>query len=167
VGLDVAGRHSPGIQRQDHVIDLAEPPLSLRHDPRLKGAITIPGNTEPDRPGRRGHRLVITAIAGIARAVSGRVALHIPQVIIELGAQRPLQHRPGQLAQQPARAVHRHPGGVGIGQHTVDCLRADQIRQPGRCRPFFAARLLLAVIGRQAIRDHLHHCRLLVCIHGE
>jgi hypothetical protein len=99
VRLDVAGGHAAGIQRQDHVIDLAEPPLPFRHDLRLEGAITVAGNPDPDRPGRRGHRFVITAVAGIARAVPRRVAFHIPQVVIELGAQRPLQHRLGQLAQ--------------------------------------------------------------------
>src|SRR6266851_5264371 len=147
---------------------LSTVPPSLSHDPRLKGAITIPGDAEPDRPGRRGHGLVITAITGIARAVSGRVALHISQVIIELGAQRPLQHRPGQLIQKPARAVQGHPGLLGVGQHPVDRLRADQVRQPlGRYLLRAGHDGLVRALVRQALRDDLHHCRLLVCVHDE
>ena len=34
--LDVAGRHPAGVERQDQLVDLPEPPRPFRHDPRLE-----------------------------------------------------------------------------------------------------------------------------------
>jgi hypothetical protein len=53
---------------------------------KIKRAITVTRHPDAHWPGRRGHRLVIAAITGITRAIAGRVALHISQVVIELGA---------------------------------------------------------------------------------
>jgi hypothetical protein len=54
--------------------------------PRLEGAVAVAGHADAHRPGGRGHRLAVAAVAGITRPVPGRVSFHVAQVIIELGS---------------------------------------------------------------------------------
>jgi hypothetical protein len=163
VRLDVAGGHAARVQREDHVIDLPGPPPPLRDDDRLEGGVTVAGHIDADRPGRGRDGLLVAAVTRVPGPVPGRIALHVTQVIIELGAQRPLQHRPGDLAQQPARAVDRHPGRLGVAQHPVDRLRADQLRQPLLRRQRLQRRpgqqgflLLIHLAGARAVLDIRH-----------
>ena len=57
------------------------------------------------------HSLAAMAVAGNARAVPGRIAMVIAQVISDLDIQGPLQDRLGDLGQQTVGAVDRGTGG--------------------------------------------------------
>jgi transposase len=106
VRADLAGGQPPGIQRQDHFIHPGQPPLPLADDLRLERA--VPAARHPDghlagAPGQ--HRLGPGAVAHVPRR---RLAvLFMPQVLGHLLVQRGLQHRLGQLFQQPVRAGQR------------------------------------------------------------
>ena len=54
---DVAGGQTAGIQRQNDLIDVGQPPLPLRHDHRLEVALTIPGHFDGDLTRVGQHRL--------------------------------------------------------------------------------------------------------------
>ena len=72
-----------------------------------------------DRPGGGQHGLAAMAVAGIAHAVPGRIAMVIAQVISDLDIQGPLQDRLGDLGQQTVGAVDRGTGGLGISQQRI------------------------------------------------
>ena len=46
--LDIPGRHATRVQRQDHVIDIADPPRPLRHDRGLERAVPVTRHLDID-----------------------------------------------------------------------------------------------------------------------
>jgi len=106
VRADLPGGQALGIQRQHHLIDTRKPPLALADDLRLKRAIPVPWNLDGHLARRLGqHRLGPGAIAHVPRR---RLAvLVMAQVLGQLLVQRRLQHRLGQLLEQPIRAGQR------------------------------------------------------------
>ena len=75
---------------------------------RLERAGPVTRNVDLDLPRRLGeHRLRSGAVADVARPGTGRVVLLIAQVLGHLLVQRGLEHRLGQLLEQPVRAGQR------------------------------------------------------------
>src|SRR6187200_3262343 len=92
--LDVAGREPAGVERQDHLVDLPEPPRPFRHDLRLERAIPVARHVDRDRSIRSGNRLASTAITGVARTDAGGVIAGIAELVGHLGLQGALNLDP-------------------------------------------------------------------------
>src|SRR5680860_1711479 len=63
VVTDVAHRHPARIQRDDHLVQAAEPALTLGHQMRLEGRRPVPRNVQPELPDLAGDGLGGAAIA--------------------------------------------------------------------------------------------------------
>ena len=107
VGLDLAGGQALGDQRDDQVIDPAQPPLPLGHDRRREAGIPVPRHRDLHRPHVGDHRLGPVPVAGVPAIPPGRVMPRVSQVGIHLVFQGTLEHDLGQPAQQAARARAR------------------------------------------------------------
>ena len=108
VRADLAGGQALGIQRQHHLIHPDQPPLTLPHDLRLERAIPVPRHLDADlataprsAPSWAGCR------CARSRPIAGRAVLLMAEMLGHLLVQRRLQHRLGQLLQQPVRAGQR------------------------------------------------------------
>jgi hypothetical protein len=73
-----------------------QPPLPLRDDLRAKAAAAVPGHRDPHPDPPQYHGLGAVAMAGVPPAVAPRVALHVPEMIVE-----PLPRRTGPERAQP------------------------------------------------------------------
>ena len=165
--VDVPGSHPAGVKRQDHLIDLADPPLPLHHDLRLECRFPVPRHCDPRRARRRAERLAVRAVPGIPRPVPRRVSLHVTQVIVHFRAQRPLDNPGRQLPDQPARPVQQRNAGVlRIGNHLVDRRVADEIRQPSRRGFLRGQHHFLQTLARHALSDDFLHLLGLFCAHS-
>jgi hypothetical protein len=139
---DLPGGQALGIQRQDDLVDPGQPPLPLLHDLRLERPGPVPRHVDLHLAGRLGqHRLRSRAVPHVPRLGPGQAVLLMPQVLGDLLIQRRLQHRFGQLLQQPVRA--------GQGQAL---LPGPAHQLPGRRLFGGRFRLLLA-------RSHIVQCR--------
>ena len=99
---DVPHGHAVRVQADDHVIQAAgDPPGPLGHQQRLEAAGPVPRHRQAHRAHPGLHRLGDGAVAvvPVAAAAAGPVVPLIAQVRGQLRLQRPLQHRPDQLAE--------------------------------------------------------------------
>ena len=105
VRADLPGRQALGIQRQHDLIDAGQPPLPLAHDLRLERARPGPA-ARRSPPGRWPRSAPSWAGCRSGRCPSRHrlAVLLMAQVLGHLLVQRRLQHRLGQLLQQPVRA---------------------------------------------------------------
>ena len=109
---DVAHAHPVRIQRDDHVVQAAgDPPRALRDQQRLEGPGPVPRHLQRDRPDPGLDGLGDAPVPGVPRPVPGRIVPPVTQVRGQLGLQRPLQHRPHQLAEHRALAGQPQPPG--------------------------------------------------------
>ena len=95
------------------------------------------------------------AVTGVTRAAADRIASHNP-VLGELVAPRPLEHRPGHLAQQPVRAQQLRALGLRATQQLVGELLVNQRRitvRPAACRHHFS-------VGHRMIPSEFHGLRV-------
>ncbi len=122
VRADLAGRQALGIQRQHDLIDPGQPPLPLLDDLRLERAVPVAGHLDRYLPAALGqHRLGPGPVPHVPRIITGRAVLVMTEMLGHLLIQRRLQHRLGQLPEQPVRAGQRHallpgPGHQLLGQ---------------------------------------------------
>ena len=124
--LDVAQRHSAGIQRNDHVIQAADSALTLGHQPRDERAVTIPRNLQRNRAGLGLHRLGRAAVAGVGQQPARRVALLVPQMLGQFGGQSPLQRQFDQPRQYPALTGQRNLASIDLSQQGIHRARRPQ-----------------------------------------
>jgi hypothetical protein len=137
VRLDVAGRHSPRVQRQDHVVEVPDTTGTLRHDNRLERTVPVTRHLDVDRPVTRRHRLRRLPVPGIPRAVAGRVAGLVPEMVRHLDLQGAFEDRFRHLVQQtvdPVDPVDRRPGRFRVLQQSVDRLGRESLGDPPRRR---------------------------------
>ena len=138
---DLAGGQALGIQRQHHLIDPRQPPLPLADDLRLERAIAVPRHPDRHLAAALGqHRLSPGAVTHIPGLAGRRAVLVMAQVLGQLLVQRRLQHRLGQLLEQPIRAGQRQAPLPGPGHQLLRHL-------------FLSGRLPLALLG------HIAQCR--------
>ena len=111
---DVPHGHAVRVQADDHVVQAAgDPPGPLGHQQRLERAGPVPRHGQRHRPDPGLHRLGDGAVAVVTvAAAAGPVVPLIAQVRGQLGLQRPLQHRPHQLAEHRALAGQPQPAGL-------------------------------------------------------
>jgi hypothetical protein len=129
---DVASRHAAGIQRQDHVLDLAQAAFAFGHDRRGEGAVAVTRHFELDRARGGQHGFAAVPIAGIARSVAGWIAVLIAQMIGDFDIQSAFEHGFSHLRKQPIRAIDWNTGCLGISQQGIHCRRRQQLGQLGR-----------------------------------
>ena len=109
---DIPHGHAVRVEADDHVVQAAgDPPRALGDQHRLEGAGPVPRHGQRHRPDPGLHRLGDGAVAGVPRVMPGRVVPAVTQVRGQLGLQRPLQHRPHQLAEHRPLAGQPQPPG--------------------------------------------------------
>jgi hypothetical protein len=144
VRADLPGGQALGIERQHDLVHLGQSSLPFAHDLRLERAGPIPRHVDLDWAGVLGqHRFRPGAVADIARSGTSRIVLLIAQVLGHLLAQRGLEHRLGQLLEQPVRTSQRQTLAKRTSS-TAACCSAD-------CSAsfFFAMPSSVVVIRRQ------------------
>jgi len=122
VRADLARGQALGIQRQHDLIDPGQPPLPFPGDLRPGRAMPVAGHLDRYLPAGLGqHCLGPGPVPHVPRIITGRAVLVMTEMLGHLLIQRRLQHRLGQLLQQPIRAGQRHallpgPGHQLLGQ---------------------------------------------------
>jgi len=108
---DLSGGQPTGIQRQDDLVDLGESSLSFTDDDGFEGAFPVAGHLQRDlTTGVGQHRLGPRSVADVGRVPgTGCPVLFMPQVLSHLLVQRRLQHRLGELLEQPVRPGQGQP----------------------------------------------------------
>jgi len=83
IGLDVACREAPRIQRDDLLVKPLKPALALAHDPRLKAPVTITGRIEV-----LDDEKATTALGFLRRAIAhyGGYGITVEQLITDNGS---------------------------------------------------------------------------------
>ena len=100
MALDLTDRHSPGVERDDFVVEAIQARLAFGHDLRLEAAVAVARHLDLDRPILGQHRLGVGPVAVVAGPSAGGIALLITKMVRQLGAQRPLEQRLLQLLEQ-------------------------------------------------------------------
>ena len=120
----VARRQSPGVEREDLVVEPLKAALAFADDLRLKAAVTVAGRVDLDLPVLGDQRLRCRAVARVPRAAGRLLVRLVADVVGQLDLHRALHEALGQLGEQPAG-----PGDLllrrGAGEQLVDHLVAD------------------------------------------
>jgi hypothetical protein len=129
---DLTGRQTLRRQRDHHVLNPGQSPLTLLHDLRLEAAVPVTGHADVNRTDLGQHHLAPHPVTGVTAVVAGRVTLVIPQVVGELTVQRRFQDPFGQLLQQTACTGQLQPRRAGLFHQLVDELGVDPVIRPRR-----------------------------------
>ena len=119
--LDFAHRHAAGVKAQDFIVEAVKPGLAFGDEPRLEGSSPVAGNRNLDFPLFRQKRLRTGAVAAVAAAPAGRIALLVAQMLRQLRAQRPLDQSLLELLEKPVFARQILGPGV-VPQGLIDQL---------------------------------------------
>jgi hypothetical protein len=107
VPLDVAGRHPAGVEREDLLVEAVEGAAVFGHDPRLEAALTVARQLDRDRSVRCAQRLRRRPVAPVRLPLRRLRARRIAEMLLQLGAGRPLDQPLAQLLINPSRPVNR------------------------------------------------------------
>src|SRR6266545_3292047 len=99
--LDLPGRHPARVQREDLLVEAVERAAVLGHDPRLKRRVTVTWQLDRDRPVDRAQRLRRRPVAPIRLLLRRLGARRVAEMLLQLGAGRPLDQTTPQLVDQP------------------------------------------------------------------
>jgi hypothetical protein len=97
-------RPSAGVEAQNLVVEAIEPPLALADQLWLEAAGPVARDRDLNLSVLGQERLRAAAVAAVAAAAAGRIALLIPQVLGQLGAERAFDQRLLQPLEKPALA---------------------------------------------------------------
>lgn len=125
VVLDVSYGHAPGVEADDHVVDVGEPARSFGRHCRQEGAVTVPGDSNIDGPVVRIDSFGVGTVAGVVLTSSFLavpVAVLVAEVGVHLGVEAPVDRG---LEQAPDKVV----GVGGGGAKLVDELRHFRVGQ--------------------------------------
>lgn len=124
MGLNLAGRHAAGAERDHLVVEAGQTALAFGHDLGLERPVTVARDTEIEWPGVGGEalgRVPVSAVSGAA--AFGRVLL-VAEVGAHLGLERALDQASGELFDEAA-------GGedlcriVALGEKLVEEFEVD------------------------------------------
>jgi hypothetical protein len=121
-------RHAAGVEAEDPLVEAGQPGLALGDQLRLERALAVARSPDVDRPELGLHRLRRRAVADVAGAAGRRLPGRVAQVLAQLGAERRLDHTPGELRHKPAR-----PGylvGLKPLQRPLELLGGQQTGEP-------------------------------------
>jgi hypothetical protein len=89
--LDIAHRHPAGIERDDHLVQPAQAPLTGRHQTRGEAPVAVSRDGKLNIASDRGHRLGERSIAGVVVKRGFRIASFVADVLGQLRLQAPLE----------------------------------------------------------------------------
>jgi hypothetical protein len=128
---DLAVAHTPGVHRDDLLVEVGESPLVLPDKLGIEASLAIPWNLQRQFTGAGHHRFPAIAVA----AVGGLVLA--AQMVVHLGIQGALGQRLLQLVEQATRVK----GSLGLGssqQLVEDRVRYRRLFASGHgAAPFF------------------------------
>jgi len=104
MALDLANRHAARVEAENLLVKAVEPGLALGNQQRLEAAGPIAGDGNLDLAivGQDGLRA--GAVAAVATAAAGRIALLVAEMFAQLRTQRALDQRFLQLLEKPVRS---------------------------------------------------------------
>src|SRR6218665_3082772 len=94
VMLDAADAPPAGLERDDDLVQLRQPPAAGRNQTRRERPVAVPGDAQLDLPGRGAHRLRERPVPRVTGQRRLRVALLIADVLGQLNLQPPLPADP-------------------------------------------------------------------------
>lgn len=124
---DIAHRHPAGVQADDHLVQPTDPSGALGHQRRGERAVPIPRGVQVDHADLGGDPARGDPVAGVARAVAGRVVLLVPQMVGQLSTHTPLQDGLEHLGQEPARAGQRDTPLISGRQELINQLVVEHL----------------------------------------
>ena len=124
---DIAYRHPPGIQADNHRIQAIEAPLSFTYQARGERACPVPGNLDLEGTHLRYHGLLRRAVPRVRARPGAGLALLIPQVLGQLGGQAALQGLLKQRGQQALTARHLDLASIKTLKQRIQRPRATQL----------------------------------------
>src|SRR6266705_3057898 len=104
VPLDLARGHPARVQREDLLVEAVERARVLGHNPRLERVVTITRQLDPDRPIDRPQRLLRQPVAPVRLTLERLATRRVAEMLLQLGAGRPLDQPLAQPIDQPLRA---------------------------------------------------------------
>src|SRR5712691_790933 len=102
--LDLPGRHPARVQREDLLVEAVERAGVLGHDPRLERGVPVARQLDRDRPVDRPQRLRRRPVSPVRLRLRRLGARPVAEMLLQLGAGRPLDQTTPQLVDQPIRA---------------------------------------------------------------
>src|SRR5881409_1882047 len=102
--LDLARGHPAGVQREDLLVEAVERPRVLGHDPRLERCVAVAWQLDRDRPVDRAQRLRRRPVASVRLRLGWLRPRRVAEMLLQLGAGRPLDQPATQPVDQPVRA---------------------------------------------------------------
>ena len=124
---DIAYRHSPGIQADNHRIQAIEAPLSCAYQAWGEGACPVPGNLDLEGSHLRYHGLLRRAVPRVRARLTAGLALLIPQMLRKLSGKAALQGLLKQRGQQPLTARHLDLASIKTLKQRIQRPRATQL----------------------------------------
>jgi len=103
VALNLAHRHAARVEAQNLVIEAVKPRLALGDQQRLEaaGPVARDGNVDLAIIGQ--NRLRARAVAAVAAAAAGRIALLVAKMLAQFRPKRALDQRLLKLLEKPVR----------------------------------------------------------------
>ena len=127
VMADIAYRHPPGIQADNHRIQAIEAPLSFTYQARGERACPVPGNLDLEGTHLRYHGLLRRAPPRVRARLGAGLALLIPQVLGQLRGQPALQGLLEQRGQQALAARHLDLASIKTLKQRIQRTRAAKL----------------------------------------
>src|SRR6218665_3464478 len=144
--LDFSYRPPAVVERDEHPVQLPQPPAAGRNQTRRERPVAVPGDAQLDLPGRGAHRLQERTVPRVTAQRRLRVALLIAAVLGQLSLQPPLEAGLDQLPDEPAVPVELHPARVDLNEHII--------QHPGLDQTLSALRLNLAPLITRRLVDN-------------
>ena len=146
---DIAYRHSPGIQADNHRIQAIEAPLSFAYQARGERARPVPGNLDLEGSHFRYHGLLRRAVPRVRASLPTGLALLIPQMLGQLRGQPALQRLLEQRRQQALATRHLHLASIKTLKQRIQRPRATKLLH--RLTPTSASRNNIIIIHHASI----------------
>ncbi|SNT37153.1 hypothetical protein SAMN05421642_115137 [Rhodococcoides kyotonense] len=112
VVFDVADGHPARVQRDDHVVETADPSGAYGIQPRNEGAVAIAWNRQGHVADLTGDGLFAESVAGVGDSACSGIVFVVAEVFGEFGFQSAFEDRFDHLLQKPALADDLQFAGV-------------------------------------------------------
>lgn len=124
---DVTDRHPDRVERDDHLVQAAQPARSLRDQRRGEGPVPVARDRQIDVTDLGGDLLRARSVPRVRHRGRLRGALLVAQMARELGLQPAFQGRLEQAGDEPAIAGQLNLTGVDLGEQFVQRARLGEL----------------------------------------